>query len=224
MRDKMRKIGVIGGTFDPIHYGHLLLAEQAREGAQLEKVIFIPTHVSPFKIDQPPATAEHRLEMVRLAIEGNHNFEASDIELKDTGVSYTVRTLEACQASMGDRVNLYFITGTDSFLSMERWKDAENIFRKFSLIVGSRPRYKDKARNKLAQSLTERYGTEIVNIYMPKIDISSTDIKERIASGRSIRYLLPENVARYIDEKRLYQLLATPEKSALTCYRKGASE
>ncbi len=200
----MKKIGLIGGTFDPIHFGHLILAEQAKDGAGLDRVIFMPAKTSPYKIEQRSASEEHRYNMTALAIEGNPGFEISDAEIRGPEISYTIDTLEACQCRLGCECQLYFICGTDAFLGMEGWKNSEDLLRKFPLIVGSRPRYKDRARDEMIRHLTAEYGTSIQKVHMPKIDISSTDIKKRIGEGRSIRYLLPEAVADYIAANDLY--------------------
>jgi len=200
----MKKIGIIGGSFDPIHYGHLLLGEQARDGAGLDRVIFVPARVSPYKTTNPPASDQHRFAMVSLAISDNIGFNVSDMELKREGVSYTYDTLKACQDLMGADTKIYFICGTDSFLSLSQWYEAESLLSEFSVIVGARPRYKDTSRDKMVEKIQETYGTEILKIHMPKIDISSTDIKKRIQEGRSIRYLLPLAVEEYIYQNGIY--------------------
>ncbi len=204
----MKAIGIIGGSFDPIHYGHLLLAEQARDGAGLDQVIFMPARISPFKLTKPPVADHHRYEMVRHAIKENPAFTISDIELKKEGPSYTYETLKTCKSLAGADTKIFFICGTDSFISLEQWYAAESIFKEFSLVVGARPRYKDKSRDDMVEKITKLYGTEIKKIHMPKIDISSTDIKQRIEEGRSIKYLLPLAVEEYIHENRIYSVNA----------------
>jgi nicotinate-nucleotide adenylyltransferase len=201
----MNNLGIIGGSFDPIHYGHLLLAEQAADGAGLDRVVFMPAKISPFKIGKAAASEQDRYAMVSLAIKDNVKFDLSDIELKKEGISYTYDTLIACQSFFGEDTKIHFICGTDSFISMEHWYESESIFRKFSLIVGSRPRYKDKSRDEMVKKLNEKYGTEISRIHMPKIDISSTDIKQRLVEGKSIKYLLPQAVEEYIQENGIYR-------------------
>ena len=201
----MSKIGIMGGTFDPIHNGHLILAEQARDGAGLDRIIFIPAKLSPYKVDMIIADNYHRYSMVQSAITGNKYFSCSNIELIGPDVSYTVRTLEECQRQYGSDAELHFICGTDAFLGIEGWLEAEAIFKKFQLIVGSRPRYKDKSRDILIKRLTDRYEARIEKVHMPKIDISSTDIKRRIKEGRSIKYFVPTAVEEYIYENGLYR-------------------
>lgn len=202
----MRKIGIIGGTFDPIHHGHLILAEQARDNGGLDQVVFMPAKLSPFKIDTKIVPEVHRYAMIQAAIRDNGSFSVSDLELKGPEVSYTIDTLLACRSLFGKDARICFICGTDSFLSMESWKHAESIFRDFAIIVGSRPRYKDRARDLLIQKLRNEYGAQIEKTHMPKIDISSTDIKRRIQEGRSIRYLVPAAVEKYIVEHELYRV------------------
>lgn len=203
----MERIGIIGGTFDPIHYGHLILAEQARDSAALDRVIFVPARTSPFKAGQKTASPEDRLRMVERAIEGNAGFQVSRRELDGPEISYTIETLQAFRDEFGKSASIHFICGTDAFLSMERWKRAEGIFRDFSLVVGARPRYKDRTRDRMIEDLAFRFGTEVTKVVMPKIDISSSDIKERIRTGRSIRYFVPETVENWIQQEGLYRLL-----------------
>lgn len=201
----MKRIGILGGTFDPIHQGHLILAEQAGDGANLDQVVFMPARLSPFKINTKIASQTHRYAMVQAAIEGNGRFSLSDIELKGPEVSYTIDTLLACQRHYGPDSEICFLCGTDSFLSMESWKNAQSLFRDFTIIVGSRPRYKDRARDILIKKLCIEYNAKIEKILMPKIDISSTGIKKRLEEGRSIKYLVPAAVEQYIYEHGLYR-------------------
>lgn len=201
----MKKIGIIGGTFDPIHFGHLILAEQARDGAKLDQVIFIPARMSPYKTDKKITDDMHRYEMVKKAICGNSGFVSSDMELKGPEISYTIKTLEKCKEKYGKEAEIYFICGTDAFLGIEGWLDSDLILKNFPLIVGSRPRYKDKARDELIERFCNAFGSRIMKVHMPKIDISSTGIKKRIKEGRSIKYLLPPEVEEYIHENCLYR-------------------
>lgn len=199
-----RKIGVFGGTFDPIHFGHLLLAEQARDEAGLDKVIFIPAGAPPFKQGTDVSETHHRYAMIRLAIEDNKRFEVSDMEIKRKGISYTVTTLDECKKKLGKDSEIYFIVGTDAFLSMEKWVQAERLFKEYPIIVGSRAGSRDEERDRLADKLRNEYGAEIIIAFMPKIEISSTDIKSRLHEGRSLKYILPPEVEEYIKEKGLY--------------------
>jgi nicotinate-nucleotide adenylyltransferase len=199
------KIGVFGGTFDPIHFGHLLLAEQARDAAGLDKVIFIPAGSPPFKQEADVSDGEHRYRMVQLAIEDNDRFHVSDMEIKRRGISYTVTTLDQCRNHWGEEAEIYFIVGTDAFLSMGKWVQAERLLQEYPVIVGSRAGSRDEERDKLADKFRREYGAEIIVAFMPKIEISSTDIKSRLLAGRSLRYILPAKVEEYIKEKGLYE-------------------
>ena len=138
---QMKRIGIFGGSFDPIHYGHLHLAEEARCRAKLDQVLFIPAWVSPFKQDTQPADGSQRLEMVRMAIASNPGFSVSDMELKRREVSYTADTLRRCKAMAGGESRLYFITGTDAFLTIEQWYKSEELLRNYSFLIGTRPGY-----------------------------------------------------------------------------------
>lgn len=201
----MKKIGIMGGSFDPIHYGHLLLAEQAFDSEALDQVLFIPASVSPFKVGTPPTEKHHRHEMVRLATEDHSGFLVSDLELKREGASYTIDTLCEVQKRYGEDARLYFICGTDSFLSMEKWYCAEQIFSNHTIIVGARPRYKDVSRDAMVAKLELLYNATIRRVEMPKVDLSSTEIKRRIKEEKSIRYMMPAKVEEYIQKHRLYR-------------------
>lgn len=203
----MKKIGLIGGTFDPIHFGHLILAEQARVEEGLDQVVFMPAKTSPYKVCKKCAEEDHRYKMVVLATKSNPHFTVSDLELKGPSISYTIDTLRACQDIFGPNHQLYFICGTDAFIGMEGWKNKESLLSDFPLIVGSRPRYRDKARDDMIEKVEREYGARVHKVHMPRIDISSTDIKDKIANKRSIRYMLPEAVMDYIEDMGLYRNL-----------------
>jgi nicotinate-nucleotide adenylyltransferase len=200
----MKRIGLMGGTFDPIHYGHLILAEQARDGANLDEVIFMPAKMSPYKINCSCTGEKHRYNMVSLAISGNHGFSISDMEICGSEISYTADTLNALKDLLGSDTKLHFICGTDAFIGMGGWKNKEGIFKNYPIIVGSRPKYKDRSRDEMIDAITSEYGAEVVKVHMPKIDISSSEIKKRLAENVSVRYLLPDVVMEYIRENNLY--------------------
>jgi nicotinate-nucleotide adenylyltransferase len=212
------RIGIMGGTFNPIHIGHLLLAEWAKEMGELDKVLFIPTGISYMKAERTitsmesrePAepNAEQRLAMVQLAIEGNPSFEASDIEIRRLGFTYTYETLEILRQAHPER-DYYFIMGADCLFTMENWREPERIFQQAQVIAALRG-------GQASQSLFEKmeakrrelelhFHGKIMLLHFPEMDISSTDIRNRIARGQSIRYLVPEPVRRYIHEEHLYQ-------------------
>lgn len=190
------KVGVLGGTFDPVHMGHLLLAEAAREELGLEKVLFVPAGHQWRKeqVDRDIAPAEHRLAMVRLAIEGNEAFEASAVEIEREGPSYTVETLEALRAEMPG-AQFWFVVGADALADMPHWHEAERIFELATVCVAGRPGEDEGGAT---------FGERVTWLKMPQVEISSTDIRERVSAGKSIRYMAPELVLDYIREQRLY--------------------
>ncbi|WP_324824097.1 nicotinate-nucleotide adenylyltransferase [Sinanaerobacter sp. ZZT-01] len=200
----MNKIGIFGGSFDPIHYGHLLLAEQARCTFDLSRVIFVPAKISPFKLNTVPTRGEDRYNMVREAIEENPYFFISDYELQKKTVSYTIETLQALKKEWGDQTELYFITGTDAFLSIMNWSHSKELLTEFSFLVGNRPGYQIEALEYVMTEVRSRYHTKVETVEMPQVDISSTDIKERLYYGKSIKYLLPDSVAEYALAHQLY--------------------
>ncbi|MBQ6684695.1 MAG: nicotinate-nucleotide adenylyltransferase [Firmicutes bacterium] len=200
----MRRIGIFGGSFDPIHNGHLHLAEEARCMAKLDQVLFIPTWISPFKQDSDPASCHQRLEMVRIAISSNPSFAVSDMEIQREEVSYTADTLQRCSKMMGKDTRLYFITGTDTFLSIEKWYHAEELLTQYSFIIGSRPGYREEDLDQVIQRVTTQYGTDVIKIEIPRLEISSSDIRNSIRTGKSVRYLIPDPLLHYIERHRLY--------------------
>lgn len=200
----MRRIGIFGGSFDPIHNGHLHLAEEARCMAKLDQVLFIPTWISPFKQDSDPASCQQRLDMVRIATSSNPSFAVSDMEIRREAVSYTADTLKRCREMMGEDTRLYFITGTDTFLTIEKWYHAEEILTQYSFIIGSRPGYREEDLIDVIERVRERYGTDVLKIEIPRLEISSSDIRDSIRIGKSVRYLLPDPLLHYIERHRLY--------------------
>ncbi|HML38956.1 MAG TPA: nicotinate-nucleotide adenylyltransferase [Bacillota bacterium] len=201
----MKKIGIIGGTFDPVHYGHLILAEQARAEASLDQVIFMPAMVQPFKLHDKIADGEDRYAMLQEAVAGNPYFSVSRKELDSPEISFTINTLKSCKTEFGEDAELFFIIGTDAFLNLEKWYEAENLIEGFSFVVGMRPGYKEQELRVLVDRLREEYRARIVEINNSEVEISSSDIKKRIREGKSIKYLLPEGVEEYIYRNGLYQ-------------------
>jgi len=201
----MKKIGIIGGTFDPVHYGHLILAEQARVEAALDQVIFMPAMVQPFKLNASITDGRHRYAMLLEAVAGNPYFSVSRKELDKPEVSYTIHTLNDCREEFGADAKLYFIIGTDAFLKLEKWYAAEDLLEGFSFVVGTRPGYKEQELKALIRRLEEQYGAKIIEINNSEVEISSTDIKNRVREGKSIKYLVPEGVEDFIRRNKLYQ-------------------
>lgn len=189
------RIGILGGTFNPLHMGHLILAEEALYKLKLDKVIFVPTFIPPHKaIDDVRVKPEDRLAMIKLAIGDNDRFEVSTYEITSKKKSYSIDTLKEFRRVYGEAAQLYFITGSDLLKDLFSWKDVNDIFKLSRFAVANRPGYPVTDVPK---------GVETVVI--TPIEISSEDIRRRLKAGRSIRYLVPEEVRRYIMEKKLYR-------------------
>ena len=201
----MNKIGIMGGSFDPIHLGHLILAEQARVEAELSEVVFMPAFVSPFKQNTKAAGPEDRLEMVKLATAGNPFFSVSSLEIRSGRVSYTSQTLRRCRRELEPESELWFITGTDAFLNIEEWHEADYLLSNFSFAIGLRPGFPEEALDRLIRRIFHRYGTRVKKICSTQVDISSSLIRDLAGEGKSARYLVPGAVLDYINEKGLYR-------------------
>jgi len=201
---KKQRIGIFGGSFDPVHYGHLILAEHVRSKAMLDKVIFIPAFVSPLKQGLAIADSRHRLNMVQLAIASNPAFEASDIEMSNVRVSYTVHTLEKLMAIYGPETDFFFITGSDTLFEIEKWYHFKTLLKNAGFIVGNRPGFREGRLTDHVSYLNAEYEATVSIVDIPEVDISSTDIKRRIREFESIKYLVPEKVEKYIKDHDLY--------------------
>ena len=191
------RIGIFGGTFDPVHTGHLLLAETARVQAGLSRVVFMPAHIQPFKQEAETSSDDDRLRMLGLAISDNPHFGITSIETDKGGVSYTIDSLRALREEYGG-ARICFIIGTDMFLMIEKWKEAEALVSEFDFAVGVRPGYRHDEAVEKAGELREAHGTRIDLVENPPIDLSSTEIRQRIRDGETIRYRVPESVRRFL--------------------------
>lgn len=198
------KIGILGGTFNPIHMGHLILAENAYSELKLDKVIFMPSGISYLKDQSIIASAEHRINMVRLAIADNKHFELSTMETEREGNTYTYETLKALK-TQNTKNQLYFIGGADTLLNIESWKCPELIFKYASLVYAPRDHKEAKILDDKAEELRNKFDAEILNLNAPDIDISSSYIREKIKNNISVRYYLPDKVEAYILENSLYK-------------------
>lgn len=196
--------GILGGTFDPIHYGHLVLAEKAREAFQLEKVIVIPAAIPPHKIGEVATEAQHRLKMVELAIEGSPWFEVSTVELEREGPSYSIDTIRELKKSFSDSQTA-LIMGFDSLLELHSWKNYQSILEESKIITAFRPGYPIVTDNQHWPSFIQPYRRQILVLEAPLLDISSTWLRVELMLGRSIRYLVPDLVIDYINTKGLYR-------------------
>ena len=187
------KIGILGGTFNPIHIGHLILAEEAREKLGLDKIIFVPTNLAPHKDNSDVAPALDRLSMVKLAIRGNKYFQVSDIEIKRNGRSYTIDTIKELKCQFPED-SLYFVIGSDLLKYLDAWKDLTEIINLVSFIVATRPGYP-----------LEKLPRFIKTMEIRAVDVSGFEIRSCIKENKSFRYLVPEAVYKHITENSLYK-------------------
>lgn len=190
----MSKVGIFGGTFDPIHLGHLITAQSVKELRNLEKIIFIPAFISPHKGDAKTSSPEDRLNMIKLAVDGIPFFDYSDIEVKKGGVSYSVDTLRELKKHYSE---LELLIGYDNIFSFHTWKEPDEIFNLAKIIVLKRksshpPQFEDK------------YYHQAVFVQTRGIEISATDIRERVKNGLPINFLVPPDVMEYIYKQKLY--------------------
>ena len=201
------RLGVMGGTFDPIHIGHLVTAEEARCQFTLDRVMFMPSARPPHKTGVPHSPASDRLKMVELAIKGNPNLEVSDIEHTRGGLSYTIDTLRELRREMGPDSELFFITGADAILEILTWKDPEELLSQARFIAATRPGFElEKLRDALPRHNSEGADAleSVYSMEIPALAISSTDIRQRAADGRPFRYLVRDSVWEYIIANGLY--------------------
>lgn len=211
------RIGVFGGTFDPIHYGHLRLAEEARECFDLDLVIFLPASIPPHKKRKKVAPAAHRLEMVRRAVAGNPAFQASDLECRRPGASYSVESLCLLREMQGPEAELFFLVGLDAFLFIHTWKSYQELFAISNWIVFGRSGFGPAGKKALPVKLRKVFhydrkdrawvhpsGYKVFFKPFRSLEISGTEIRSLVESGRSVRYLVPDEVAHYIDLNGLY--------------------
>lgn len=198
------KVGIMGGTFNPIHNGHLLLAQAARESLNLDRILFMPSGNSYMKETSQILDGDTRAQMVRLALLENPYFLFSDLELKREGATYTCDTLAILKAQ-NPQTQYYFILGEDNLLTLKCWKNPAFILQN-CVIAGAVRASEDNTRiKKAAELLKKEYQADIRILPTRRIDISSSEIRERLKNGQSVRYMLPERVYDYIQKKRLYR-------------------
>ena len=199
-----RRIGILGGTFDPPHLGHLWLATLATEALQLDRVLFMPAAQPPHKRRQEISGATDRLLMTRLAIADNRDFELSAIEMERPGPSYTVDSVEELQRQIGARTSLYLVMAADSLSQIETWREPDRLLSLVEWVVGPRPGVELPQR----ATLDRRFGEAAKRIHLlsgPSLDVSSSEIRARVAAGHTIRYLVPRAVEELIVERGLYR-------------------
>jgi nicotinate-nucleotide adenylyltransferase len=198
------RTGVLGGTFDPVHLGHLILAEEARWALRLERLVLMPAAQPWRKAERQVTAADHRLAMLRLAVADDPSFDVSTLEIDRGGPTYTVETLAALRSELGEGVELVFVLGEDALLDLPHWRDPAGILRLARLGVAKRPGTPPidlAALERVLPGIEDR----IEMIPMPLIEISSTDIRRRVREGGTIRYLVPAPVQAYIAEHALYR-------------------
>jgi nicotinate-nucleotide adenylyltransferase len=196
------RVGLLGGTFDPIHVGHLIVAEEARTRLDLSQVFFVPAGQPPHKLKQEITRSERRLAMIELAIAGNESFAISRLDVDRPGPAYSIDTIRLFREAWGGDVEPYFIVGGDSLSELPTWHQPERLIRLCHVVAVPRPGYQVRL-DELDRTLPGA-ASLIQVLEAPLVDISSTEIRQRVREGRSIRYLVPDAVERYIREHRLY--------------------
>jgi len=199
----VHRIGVIGGTFDPIHYGHLAAAEEARVRMNLERVLFVVAGLPPHKLDEEVTPVEHRLAMVSLAIASNPLFEISRVDVDRPGPSYTVDTISILRERWGQETEILFIMGLDSLVELPTWHQPQRLIQLCRLVVVRRPRFEiDMAE---LEASVPGISSRMEIIDMPEVDISASELQQRVREDLPIKYQVPEEVERYIEEHELYR-------------------
>lgn len=197
------RLGIMGGTFDPIHLGHLAMAESVRENFLLDEILFIPSARPPHKVEQNITPEVHRLMMTFLATQSNEKFQVSPLEILREGLSYTLDTMNQLEKKFGEDTELFFIIGADSMIDLPKWHKSQELVAKVHFIATTRPGVEVNL-----EEVKKFFGEDAKNIFqiaVPGLEISSTDIRERVKNGRSIKYLVPEVVEEYILKENLYK-------------------
>lgn len=210
MNSPSKKIGIMGGTFDPIHYGHLILAQSALDTFGLDDILFIPSGTPWLKESTKVLSKNKRVSMTGIAIEDNPRFALSTIEIDREGNSYSYETVNELKRIDPDAA-YYFIMGADSLLKLESWKCPDLLMKECTILAAVRDDCDQTGLQKQIDYLTEKYGADIEILPSPRIDISSTQIREMIAGGKSVRYMMPDNVITFIRRNHLYERSETVE-------------
>jgi nicotinate-nucleotide adenylyltransferase len=207
-----RRIGILGGTFDPPHLGHLLIAETARAALGLEAVLFLPAGEPWLKSGRRITGTPHRQRMVELAIDGNADFRVCDRELRRNGPSYTVDTLRELRAGLADGVDLYFIVGSDVLTQFHRWKEPERILELCRLVVVERPDGPPEPMELMARQYPEAVADgAVLSVPGPRVNFSASELRRLLSRGASVRYQVPDTVADYIKRHGLYRNAEWPD-------------
>lgn len=200
-----KRIAIMGGTFDPIHFGHLIAAETVREKYSLDKVIFLPSGNPPHKDRKRVTSKEDRYSMVQMATASNQYFDVSRMEIDREGYTYTIDTIREFVSVSSERTNIYFITGADAVYDILTWKDADKLLSVCRFIAVTRPGYNKKELEEEINTIKSNHKCNINILEIPDIAISSTDIRQRVSKGNSIKYLVPESIESYIQKNAIYQ-------------------
>lgn len=198
------RIGIMGGTFDPVHSAHLMVASEAKRACALDRVLLMPAGAPPHKEARTLTEAQHRLAMARLAIEGMEGFEVSDLEIRTPGIDYTVDTLRLLRLEYPD-AKLYFIVGGDSLMALDQWRSPEKLLKLAAFAAVYRPGLELGALERKRRELVDRFGGEIALVACPGMDISSTEVRRRVAAAQDITDLVPPAVEAYIKAYGLYR-------------------
>ncbi|MBP3888798.1 MAG: nicotinate-nucleotide adenylyltransferase [Cellulosilyticum sp.] len=218
---KVRKLAIMGGTFDPIHMGHLVTAEEVRHEFNVDEVLFVPTGHPPHKSHINMTTCEHRYLMTVLATAANPYFKVSRIEIEREGVTYTIDTIKELKRIYGEEVELYFITGADAVHKILGWKESTELLQLCDFVAVTRPGYNKEELLRKVKMLNEQYETNIHFLEVPALAISSSDIRRRLMEMKPIKYLVPQEVENYIKKHDLYDYniqLTEDEKACMYDY------
>ena len=199
------RIGVFGGTFDPIHVAHLAVAEDCRAQLALDELLFVPTGHPPHKQGRQISSVVDRVAMVELAIADNPRFSLSRVDVDRPGLSYTVDTLRDLRLERGPDVDFFFIVGGDSLRELGSWRNPDQIFEECQVVAVNRPGYPTDDLTMLERAAPRSRG-RVIQLMVPELAIAASDLRRRVATGQSIRYLVPDSVWRYIERQQLYSL------------------
>lgn len=201
----MKKVAIFGGSFDPVHNGHISLAKDAADEVGLDELIFMPAYIQPFKQGHDTTECNHRFAMLRAVTEEDTRFAVSNYELRTRGISYTYKMLRAVKAAYDVDDRLYFMCGTDSFLNIEIWKEAEELLENYYYIIGVRPGYKEVELDETIKRIHAEHGTSIVKIHNRRIDVSSTEVRKKLANDENVNGMIPSYIKWYIKANGLYK-------------------
>ncbi len=200
----MKRYGMMGGTFNPIHLAHLYIAYEAKETLNLDKVIFMVAGNPPHKKESSVIDSNYRYDMVKMAIKDYPDFEISDYEIQKQGYSYTYETLKYLKGDEGE-VELFFIAGADSLMDIEKWKNPELVLSNCTFVAFNRGEYDKETLEKQKEKLQDKYNSNIILLDINNLDISSSMIRDRIINGKRVDFFIPQKVIKYIEQNNLYR-------------------